>query len=88
MSRCHPSLRNVRGEFSSRDKFFEEAAELLLCLRQGAGPPILIDDQWEKRVDALVEEAQGSGEATEMTDQDWAEVERTGLTLMRARKKA
>jgi Arc/MetJ-type ribon-helix-helix transcriptional regulator len=73
-----------RGEFTSRDKFFEEAAELLLCLRQGNGAPIPIDDQWEKRLDALVEEAQASGEATEMADQDWAEVERTGLTLMRA----
>ncbi len=77
-----------RGEFSSRDKFFEEAAELLLCLRQGDGAPMPIDDQWENRVDALVEEAQASGEPIEMTDQDWAEVERTGLTLMRARKKA
>jgi Arc/MetJ-type ribon-helix-helix transcriptional regulator len=77
-----------RGEFTSRDKFFEEAAELLLCLRQGDGAPIPIDDHWGKRVDALVEEAQASGEATEMTEQDWAEVERTGLTLMRARKKA
>jgi hypothetical protein len=39
-------------------------------------------------VEAFIEEAQASGEATEMTDHDWAEVERAGLTLMRARKKA
>ena len=39
-------------------------------------------------VDAFIEEAQASGEAAEMTDHDWAEVERAGLTLMRTRKKA
>lgn len=77
-----------RGEFASREKFFEEAAELLLGLRNGDGSPVPVDAQWEKRVDAFMEEAQASGEATEMTDHDWAEVERAGLTLMRARKKA
>jgi hypothetical protein len=47
-----------------------------------------VDAHWEKRVDAFVEEAQASGEATEMTDGDWVNVERAGLALMRARKKA
>jgi len=41
-----------------------------------------------ERVEAFIEKAHASGEATEMTDHDWAEVERAGLTLMRARKKA
>jgi Arc/MetJ-type ribon-helix-helix transcriptional regulator len=77
-----------RGEFASREKFFEEAAELLLGLREDNGRPVPVDAQWEKRVDAFIEEAQASGEATAMTDHDWAEVERVGLTLMRARKKA
>jgi Arc/MetJ-type ribon-helix-helix transcriptional regulator len=77
-----------RGEFASREKFFEEAAELLLDLRNGDGRPIPIEAQWEKRVEAFIEEAQASGDATEMTDRDWAEVERPGLTLMRARKNA
>jgi len=77
-----------RGEFPSREKFFEEAAELLLGLRIDDGRPVPVDGQWEKRVDAFIEEAQASGEATEMKDHDWAEVERAGLTRMRARKKA
>jgi len=76
------------GEFASREKFFEEAVELLLGLRHDDGRPVSVDAHWEKRVDALIEEAQTSGEATEMTDHDWAEVERAGLALMRARKKA
>jgi Arc/MetJ-type ribon-helix-helix transcriptional regulator len=77
-----------RGEFASREKFFEEAAELLLGLRDGVGEPVPVDNQWEKRVDAFVEEAQASGDATEMTDHDWTAVERAGITLMQARKKA
>jgi len=77
-----------RGEFASREKFFEEAARLLLGLRDSVGDPVPVDAHWEKRVDAFVEEAQASGQATQMTDDDWVKVERAGLTLMRARKKA
>jgi len=77
-----------RGEYSSYEKFFEEAAELLLDLRRDAGRPVPVDEHWQKRVDACVEAAQASGEATEMTDRDWTEVERAGVTLMRARRKA
>jgi Arc/MetJ-type ribon-helix-helix transcriptional regulator len=77
-----------RGEFPSREKFFEEAAELLLGLRQDDQGPVPVDGRWEKRVDAFIEEAQASGEATEMADQDWDKIERAGLSLMQARKKA
>ena len=77
-----------RGEFASREKFFQEAAELLLDVRYGEGRPVSVDSNWKERVDAFMEEAQASGDATEMKDQDWAEVERAGLNLMRARKKA
>jgi Arc/MetJ-type ribon-helix-helix transcriptional regulator len=77
-----------RGEFASREKFFEEAAELRLDVRNGGGSPVPVNAHWEQRVDAFIEEAQASGDATEMKDHDWAEVERAGLTLMRARKKA
>ena len=77
-----------RGEFASREKFFEEAAELLLGLRIDDGRPVPLDGYWEQGVGALIEEAQASGEAAEMKDHDWAEIERAGITLMRARKKA
>ena len=78
----------ARGEFPSREEFFEQAAELLLRLRVDDGSPVPVDGNWETRVDALIEEAQASGEATEMKDHDWAEVERAGLTLMHARNNA
>ena len=76
----------ARGEFASREVLFEEAVELLLNLRQDDGGPVPMDEHWKTRVDALIEDAQASGEATEMTDRDWEKVERSGLTLMQARK--
>ena len=77
-----------RGDFASRDEFLKEAAELLLNVRRDDGSPIPVDETWESRVEDLVEEAEAGGEATEMTQRDWDEVERRGLALMRARKKA
>ena len=78
----------ARGEFPSREKFFEVAAELLLGLPINNGSPVPVDGNWEGRVESFVEEAQASGESTELSDKDWAEIERAGIALMRARKKA
>jgi Arc/MetJ-type ribon-helix-helix transcriptional regulator len=75
-----------RGEFANRDEFFKQAAELLLDLRHDFGAPIPMDQRWESRVRAFIDEAQSSGEATEMTDEDWHEVERRGLALIQAEK--
>ena len=84
--RVHESLD--RGEFANPDEFFTQAAELLLEARQGDGWPIPVDESWSGRVETLLEEAKASGRATEMTERDWQDVERQGLALMRARKKA
>ncbi len=84
--RVHESLD--RGEFANPDEFFTQAAELLLEARHGDGSPIPVDECWNRRVEALIEEAKDSGTATAMTDLDWQDVERQGLALMRARKKA
>jgi Arc/MetJ-type ribon-helix-helix transcriptional regulator len=83
--RVHESLD--RGEFANPDEFFRQAAELLLEFRNGDGSPMPVDNVWEGRVEALIEEGQASGEATEMTERDWQEVQRQGIALMRARKK-
>jgi hypothetical protein len=49
---------------------------------------VALPPELEKRVEALIKESQASGEATEMTEHDWQEVERQGTALIRARKKA
>jgi Arc/MetJ-type ribon-helix-helix transcriptional regulator len=84
--RVHESLD--KGEFANPDEFFRQAAELLLEFRHGDGSPMPVDESWNGRVEALLKEAEASGEATEMTERDWQEVERQGIALMRARKKA
>jgi len=84
--RVHESLD--RGEFANPDEFFTQAAELLLEARHGDGSPTPVDECWNRRVETLIEEAQASGEATQMTPRDWDEVERQGTALIRARKKA
>lgn len=77
-----------QGHFANRDEFFTEAAELLLELRHGNGSPVPVDEHWDERVGSMVEQARLSGDAIEMSDHDWEEIERQGLTLMRAKKKA
>lgn len=84
--RVHESLD--RGEFANPNDFFRQAAELLLEVRHGDGSPIPVDESWNGRVEALIDEAQASGQATEMTELDWQAVERQGIALLRARKKA
>jgi Arc/MetJ-type ribon-helix-helix transcriptional regulator len=77
-----------RGEFASQDEFLRRAVELLLDVRHTDGSPLPVDERWDNRVEALIEEAHASGEATEMTAHDWEEVERQGLALIEARKRA
>jgi hypothetical protein len=40
------------------------------------------------RIEQLLQEAEDIGDYTEMTAQDWEDIEREGLTLLRARKSA
>jgi hypothetical protein len=40
------------------------------------------------RIEQLLQEAEDSGDYTEMTAQDWEDIEREGLTLLKARKSA
>jgi len=42
----------------------------------------------DSQIAQLLQEAEDSGDYTEMTAQDWEDIEREGLTLLRARKSA
>jgi hypothetical protein len=42
----------------------------------------------DSRITQLLQEAEDSGDYTEMTAQDWEDIEREGLALLRARKSA
>ncbi len=45
-------------------------------------------DASESRLETLLQEAEDSGPATEMTAQDWADIESEGLKRLRSRKSA
>jgi hypothetical protein len=42
----------------------------------------------DSRIEQLLQEAENSGDYTEMTAQDWEDIEREGLALLGARKSA
>ena len=42
----------------------------------------------DSRIEQLLQEAEDSGDHTEMTAQDWEDIERKGLALLKARKSA
>ncbi len=63
------------GRYGSAEEVIQDALNLL---KQR--------DRAVDRVEALLQEAEDSGEATEMTDRDWEEIRREGLARLRARK--
>ena len=53
-----------------------------------AGEALPMDGLFDARLEMLLEEAERSGEATEMTAQDWDDIEREVLAILRSRKTA
>jgi predicted component of type VI protein secretion system len=45
-----------------------------------------MDGHFDARLEMLLEEAERSGEPTEMTAQDWDDIEREALAILRSRK--
>ncbi len=65
------------GRYPSAEEAVNKAVELLKEMEAA-----------ESRLEALLEEAEDSGPATEMTAQDWADIEHEGLKRLRPRKPA
>lgn len=66
-----------QGRYGSTEEALSRAVELLKETEDA-----------ENRLETLLEEAEDSGPATEMTAQDWADVENEGLKKLRSRKSA
>ena len=54
-------------------------------LHRGCGR---IDRRFDARIEMLLQEAEDSGEATEMTAEDWADIRREGMALLKSRRSA
>jgi antitoxin ParD1/3/4 len=65
------------GRYSSPEEALSKAVALLKETEEA-----------ESRLETLLEEAEDSGPATEMTAQDWADIENEGLKRLRSRKSA
>ena len=63
------------GQYATPEAVVEEALRLLKER-----------DQAEDRLEALLQEAEDSGEATEMTEEDWEDIRREAVARLRARK--
>ena len=65
------------GRYHSAEEAVSKAVELLKEMVEA-----------ESRLETLLQEAEDSGPATEMTAQDWADIENEGLKRLRSRKSA
>jgi antitoxin ParD1/3/4 len=65
------------GRYSSKEEAVGKAVELLKEMEEA-----------ESRLETLLQEAEDGGPATEMTAQDWADIENEGLKRLRSRKPA
>jgi antitoxin ParD1/3/4 len=71
----HNQVRS--GRYSSAEEAVNKAVELLKETEEA-----------ESRLETLLQEAEDSGPATEMTAQDWKDIEKEGLKRLRSRKSA
>jgi len=65
------------GRYPSTEEAVSKAVELLKEMEEA-----------ENRLETLLQEAEDSGPATEMTAQDWTDIENEGLNRLRSRKSA
>ena len=64
-----------RGHYPSPEEALNKAVQLLKDREEA-----------ETELEAMLQEAEDSGPATEMTAQDWADIEKEGLKRLRSRK--
>jgi len=84
------------GEYRSAEEVVNAGLQLLaerdedrrVLLQVNAGEPLPVDERFDTRLEMLLQEAEDGGEATEMTQQDWDDIRREGLAIIRSRKPA
>jgi hypothetical protein len=85
-----------RAEYQTAEEVVSAAMQLLfeqdedrrIVVQANGGEPLPLDERFGFRLEVLLQEAEDSGEPTEMTSQDWDDIRREGLALIKARKSA
>ena len=77
---------SARG-YPDADAFLADLvrAEVRILERVNHGEALPVDERFIPRLEALLDEAEASGEAVEMTSQDWDEIRVAGLAVLRSR---
>ena len=78
----------LRGEYSNTEAVLVDAVNALVREQERRSIESLLEANGmdEGRLNQLLQEAEDSGAYTEMTAQDWEDIEREGLALVNARK--
>jgi|SRR5215471_3669680 len=63
-------------------------AETRLLEQVKAGEPLPVDEHFDARLEALLQEAEDSGAPEEMTKEDWERIRQEGLALYHKRQSA
>lgn len=78
---------SARG-YENADAFLADLvlAEAKVLERVSNGEPLPADEHLIPRIEALLDEAEGSGDAVEMTPEEWDDIRREGLAILRSRR--
>jgi len=80
----------LRGEYPNAEAVLVDAVKALVREKERGRIESLLEANGidERRLEQLLQEGVDSGDYTEMTAQDWEDIEREGLAILNARKSA
>jgi len=80
----------LRGEYPNAEAVLVDAVKALVREKERERIESVLEANGidERRLEQLLQEAEDSGDYTEMTTKDWEDIEREGLAILNARKSA
>jgi len=80
----------LRGEYPNAEAVLVDAVKALVREKERERVESLLEANGidEGRLELLLQEGEESGDYSEMTTQDWDDIEREGLAILNARKSA
>ncbi len=78
----------ISGRYANADAFVEELVrtEAQLLERVNNGEPLPVDEHFERRFEALLDEGEASGDYVEINREEFDAMEREALELLRAHR--
>jgi antitoxin ParD1/3/4 len=76
------------GRYESPSAYVETLIREDEKRQREAGEALPVDAHFDARVEALLQEAEESGEPQEVTPEDWDSIEREAMTILKTRQSA